>query len=66
MVRKGGNYVGIVDLKGLPLGAFTLKVKTTTVLGVLLTGSRTYHTCAKKPKRHKPARLKESSRSKWG
>jgi hypothetical protein len=54
-----GDYIdAIVDLKGLPLGAFTIKVLATTVLGVELTGSRTYHTCAKAPKRHKPAKLK--------
>jgi hypothetical protein len=66
MARKGDYYVGTVNLKGLPLGAFTLKVKATTVLGVLLTGNRTYHTCAKKPKRHKPAKLKASTPSKSG
>lgn len=54
-----GDYVdATVDLKGLPLGAFTIKVSAKTVLGVELAGSRTYHTCAKKPKRHKPAKLK--------
>jgi hypothetical protein len=54
-----GNYVdAIVNLKGLPLGAFTIKVSAKTVLGLDLTGSRTYHTCAKTPKRHKPAKLK--------
>jgi len=57
-VRRGDYEVAIVNLKGLPLGAFTIRVSATTVLGVRLTGSRTYHTCAKKPKRHKPARLK--------
>jgi hypothetical protein len=57
-----GYYVdAIVDLKGLPLGAFTIKVSAKTVLGVTLTGSRTYHTCAKKPKPHKPAKLKRAS-----
>jgi hypothetical protein len=54
-----GKYVdAIVNLEGLPLGAFTIKVSARTVLGLDLTGSRTYHTCAKTPKRHKPAKLK--------
>lgn len=54
-----GKYVdAIVNLEGLPLGAFTIKVSAKTVLGLDLTGSRTYHTCAKTPKRHKPAKLK--------
>jgi hypothetical protein len=60
MVRKGEYVVGTVNLKGVPLGTFTLKIKATTVLGLDLTGSRTYHTCAKVPKQHKPARLKAS------
>ncbi len=58
MLRRGDYLVGTVNLKGVPVGAFTLKIKATTVLGLDLTGSRTYHTCAKVPKRHKPARLK--------
>jgi hypothetical protein len=56
--HRSGYVDAIVNLKGLPLGAFTIKVSARTVLGVDLTGSRTYHTCAKKPKRHKPAKLK--------
>jgi hypothetical protein len=57
-MHRGGYIDAIVDLKGLPLGAFTIKVDAKTVLGVNLTGSRTYHTCAKTPKPHKPAKLK--------
>jgi hypothetical protein len=56
--RRGDYVDAIVNLKGLPLGAFTIKVSARTVLGLDLTGSRTYHTCAKTPKRHKPAKLK--------
>lgn len=59
-VHRGDYVDAIVNLEGLPLGAFTIKVSATTLLGLDLTGSRTYHTCAKKPKRHKPARLKRS------
>jgi hypothetical protein len=60
-VRKGGYVDAIVSLEGLPAGAFTIKIDALTVLGVRLTGSRTYHTCAAKPRRHKPARLKPST-----
>jgi hypothetical protein len=59
-VHKRGYVVATVKLNGLPTGAFTVKIKATTVLGVHLSGSRTYHTCAKKPKKHKPAKLKAS------
>jgi hypothetical protein len=56
---KRGDYVdATIDLKGLPLGAFTIKISAKTVLGLDLAGSRTYHTCAKKRKNHKPAKLK--------
>ncbi len=58
--RRGSYVDAIVDLKGLPLGAFTIKLSAKTVLGVDLTGSRTYHTCAKKPKPHKPGKLKRA------
>lgn len=59
-VRKGAYVVATVNLGGLPPGAFTVDIKATTVLGEHLSGSRTYHTCAKQPKKHKPARLKPS------
>jgi hypothetical protein len=59
-VHRGDYIDATVSLKGLPLGAFTIKVSAKTVLGIDLTGSRTYHTCASKPKRHKPAKLKPS------
>jgi hypothetical protein len=56
--KRRGDYVdATVSLKGLPAGAFAIKVRATTVLGTQLAGSRTYHTCAKK-KKHKPAKLK--------
>jgi hypothetical protein len=57
-VRKGGYVDATVSLKGLRTGTFELKVRAVTVLGVHLIGSRSYHTCAAKPKKHKPARLK--------
>lgn len=47
-VHKGDYVVAAIDLKGLPKGAFTIKIKAVTVLGNHLADSRTYHTCAKK------------------
>jgi hypothetical protein len=57
-VRRGDYVVATIDLKGLPAGAFTVKIRATTVLGHHLSGSRTYHTCAKKPKKSKPGALR--------
>jgi hypothetical protein len=50
-VRKGKYIAATINLKGLPKGAFTLKIKATTVLGHTLSASRKYHTCKKKIKK---------------
>lgn len=55
--RHGHYIVATIDLKGYPRGAFTVKISATTVLGHRLSSDRTYHTCAAKPKKHKPAKL---------
>ena len=52
-VRRGGVIIATISLKGLPQGAFTVVIKATTYLGRHMSGSRTYHTCAKKSSRHK-------------
>ena len=49
--RKGNYIVATINLKGLPKGAFTVKIKATTVLGHSLSANRTYHTCKKKSKK---------------
>jgi hypothetical protein len=49
--RKGKYVVATIDLKGLPKGAFTIKIHATTVLGHHLSASRTYHTCIAKLKK---------------
>lgn len=46
--RHGEFSVALVKLKGLPRGTFTIKIRATTVLGHVLSGHRTYHTCVKK------------------
>jgi hypothetical protein len=48
--HRGTFYVASINLKGLPRGAFTIKVKATTVRGHHVSGSRTYHTCTKRKK----------------
>jgi hypothetical protein len=53
--RHGSVFAATVDLKGLPRGAFTVRVRITTVLGHRISGSRTYHTCVPKIVK-KPAR----------
>jgi hypothetical protein len=57
VAHHGSTYVATVNLKGLPPGAFTVRIKATTYRGNRLSGSRTYHTCAKKPKKAKPKKL---------
>ncbi len=55
--RHGKYIVATVNLKGLPHGKFTVKISATTVQGNHLTGTRTYHTCAKKAKVSHPKKL---------
>jgi hypothetical protein len=55
--HSGKYIVATINLQGLKRGAFTVKISATTVLGHHLSASRTYHTCAKKPKRAKVKKL---------
>jgi hypothetical protein len=49
--RKGNRILATIDLKGLlPGEAFTIKIRATTVLGLNLSASRSYHTCLPKIK----------------
>jgi hypothetical protein len=45
--RHGEHFVSTIDLRGRSKGTFTVRIYVTTVLGHRLTGSRTYHTCAR-------------------
>ncbi|HEX5852908.1 MAG TPA: hypothetical protein VFY36_07445 [Solirubrobacteraceae bacterium] len=58
VAHRGSTYTTTVNLKGLTHGAFTIKIKATTVRGHRVSGSRTYHTCAKKHKKSKPKKLR--------
>jgi hypothetical protein len=57
VVRHGSTYIATVNLKGLPLGAFSVKIKAITVRGHVVSGTRKYHTCAKAPTKSKPKKL---------
>lgn len=56
VLRHGNTFAATVDLKGLPRGAFTVRIHITTVLGHRFSGSRTYHTCVPKLKSAKVKR----------
>jgi hypothetical protein len=53
VVRQRNYTVATVDLRGLPPGAFTIKIAATTILGHHISGQRTYHTCSKRAIRRK-------------
>jgi hypothetical protein len=53
IVRRGHTLVSTINLRGLPRGTFTVKIRVTTILGHHLSSSRTYHTCKPKPKRRR-------------
>jgi hypothetical protein len=55
-VRRGDYVVSTIDLKGFPRGAFTLKIRATTVLGHHLSANRTYHTCVRRARGIKPTK----------
>jgi hypothetical protein len=55
-VRRGSYVVATIDLKGLPRGAFTVRIRATTVLGHHLSANRTYHTCVRKAKHDEPGK----------
>jgi hypothetical protein len=56
-VRQGNYVVATINLKSFEKGKFTVAISATTVLGHHLSGTRTYHTCAKQAKRSKPGKL---------
>lgn len=44
-VRHGNVFAATVDLRGLPRGTFTIRIRASTVLGRHIAGKRTFHTC---------------------
>lgn len=62
VVRRGKVFAATIDLRGLPHGAFTVKIVATTVLGHHLYGRRSYHTCVGRPARSsKPKPLRPTA-----
>ncbi len=57
VTNRGSMYTATINLKGLPAGAFTLKIVAITFRGNHLSGRRTYHTCARRSKKSKPKKL---------
>ena len=56
-VIRAGRLKAQVDLRGLPKGRYTVTIKVLTTSGRTLTGTRAYHTCARKPLRGGRPRL---------
>jgi hypothetical protein len=51
------RHTANVNLRGLPLGTFKVRIVVLTSAGDTLKGTRTYHTCTKKRKHKRPPRL---------
>ncbi|HEY1834924.1 MAG TPA: hypothetical protein VGG08_10835 [Solirubrobacteraceae bacterium] len=47
-VTSGVHATAPVDLRGLPKGRYTVRIVVTTTSGQQITGTRSYHTCARK------------------
>jgi len=57
-VVKGRRLRAAVDLRGLPKGRFEVAIRVVTTHGLVITGKRTYRTCAsKRPSPPRPPRL---------
>jgi hypothetical protein len=48
VVRHGENITANIDLRGLPKGTYTVRIRARTAAGYIVKGSRTYHTCVPK------------------
>ena len=48
-VVAGARLHARVDLRGLPMGRYTVRITVITTTGRQITGTRAYHTCAPKP-----------------
>jgi hypothetical protein len=50
--RAGRRVTSVIDLRSLPKGRFTVKITLTTADKRTITGTRRYHTCARKRSGH--------------
>jgi hypothetical protein len=55
--RTGKRVTSVIDLRSLPKGRFTVKITLTTADKRTIKGTRTYHTCARKPSGGGPTKL---------
>jgi hypothetical protein len=46
--RHGDEITSVIDLRGLPLGTYTIRIRARTAAGFIVKGHRTYHTCVPK------------------
>ncbi len=46
--RHGDEITSVIDLRGLPLGTYTIRIRARTAAGFIVKGHRTYHTCIPK------------------
>jgi hypothetical protein len=51
------RHTANINLRGLPLGTFKVRIVVLTTQGDILKGTRTYHTCTKKRKHKGPPKL---------
>jgi hypothetical protein len=46
--RHGDEITALIDLRGLPKGTYTVRIRARTAAGFVIKGKRTYHTCVPK------------------
>jgi hypothetical protein len=48
VLRRGEYITAKIDLRGLPKGTYTVRIRARTAAGFIVKGARTYHTCVPK------------------
>jgi hypothetical protein len=56
-VLRGARLTAPVDLRGLPVGLFSVQITVITTDGRIISGTRRYHTCTRRLPGHGPPRL---------
>jgi len=51
VLHRGKHLSATIDLRGLPKGKFTVRIRLSTVLGHHFSGQRRYHTCVRRRSR---------------
>jgi hypothetical protein len=46
--RHGDEITSVINLRGLPRGTYTIRIRARTAAGFIVKGHRTYHTCVPK------------------